>query len=118
MQILPTIQEENDWVMYSSEKLLFNQLSSEQTIYCEVLHTVWYISGESLKEKIEVDHSWEWKGYEYCVAVFLHSFNYQLNPSGVLVFLAVDKRTMLSSILSKKMVTTSFKLFQLCNCIL
>ena len=32
------------------------------TIYCQILHTVWYISGERLKEKIEVDHSWEWKG--------------------------------------------------------
>ena len=31
----------------------------EQTIYCQILHD---ISGERLKEKIEVDHSWEWKG--------------------------------------------------------
>ena len=60
MQVLPTIREENDWVR-GSEKL-FNQLSSEQTIYCQILHTVWYISGERLEEKIEVDHSWEWKG--------------------------------------------------------
>ena len=49
-------------IEWCSEKWLFNQLPSEQTIYCQVLHTVWYISGERLKEKIEVDHSWEWKG--------------------------------------------------------
>ena len=59
MQILPTIQEEN---VGCSEKWLFNQLSFEQTIYCQILHTVWFISGERLKEKIEVDHSWELKG--------------------------------------------------------
>ena len=46
-------------IEWCSEKWLFNQLSSEQTIYCQILHTVWYISGERLKEKIEVDHSWE-----------------------------------------------------------
>ena len=59
MQILPTIQEET--IEWCSEKWLFNQLSSEQTIYCQILHTVWYISGERLKEKIEVDHSWQWR---------------------------------------------------------
>ena len=50
-------------IEWCSEKLLFSQLSSEQTIYCQILHTVWYISGERLKEKIMADHSWEWKGY-------------------------------------------------------
>ena len=50
-------------IEWCSEKWLFNQLSSEQTIYC---HTVWYISGERLKEKIEVDHSWEWKDSLTC----------------------------------------------------
>ena len=49
-------------IKWCSEKWLFNQLSSEQTIYSQILHTVWYISGERLKEKIEVDHSWEWQG--------------------------------------------------------
>ena len=53
MQILPTIQEE--MIEWCSEKWLFNQLSSEQTIYCQILYTVWYLSGERLKEKIEVD---------------------------------------------------------------
>ena len=48
-------------IEWRSEKRLFNQLSSEQTIYCQILHTVWYISGKRLKEKIEVDHSCEWK---------------------------------------------------------
>ena len=38
---------------------MFNQLSFEQTIKCQILHTVSHISGERLKEKIEVDHSWE-----------------------------------------------------------
>ena len=45
-------------IEWCSEKWLFNQLSSEQTIYCQILHAVWYISGERLKEKIEVDHWW------------------------------------------------------------
>ena len=45
-------------IEWRSEKWLFIQLSSEQTIYWEILHTVWYISGERLKEKPEVDHSW------------------------------------------------------------
>ena len=45
-------------IQWCSEKLLFNQLSSEQTIHCQILHTVWYISGERLKQEIEVDHSW------------------------------------------------------------
>ena len=43
------------------EKWLFNQFSSEQTIDCQILHTVLYISGERLEEKIEVDPFWEWK---------------------------------------------------------
>ena len=43
------------------EGTLFSQLSSEQTIYCQILHTVHDItSGERLKEKIKVDHSSEW----------------------------------------------------------
>ena len=51
MHILPSIREENDWVMY-----VVRNNCSEQTIYYQILHTVWYISGERLKEKIEVDH--------------------------------------------------------------
>ena len=39
-------------IEWCSEKLLFNQLSHEQTIYCQIPHTVWYISGERLKEKL------------------------------------------------------------------
>ena len=42
-------------IEWCSEKWLFNQLSFEQTIYCQILHTIWYISGERLKEKIEID---------------------------------------------------------------
>ena len=34
MQILPAIQEENVWVMQREK---FNQLSSEQTIYSQIL---------------------------------------------------------------------------------
>ena len=56
MQILPTIQEENDWVMQ------WEMIVQSTFIYCQILHTVRYISGERLKEKIEVDQSWEWKG--------------------------------------------------------
>ena len=55
IQILLTIQEQMyEWC---SENWQFNQLSSEQAIKCQVLHTVWYISGERLKEKIMADHS-------------------------------------------------------------
>ena len=50
----PSKKEMMEWW---SEKWLFNQLSSEQAIRCQILHTLWYISGERLKEKIEVDHS-------------------------------------------------------------
>ena len=46
-------------IEWCSEKWLFNQLSFEQTIKCQILHTVSHISGERLKEKIDVDHSWE-----------------------------------------------------------
>ena len=49
-------------IEWCTEKWLFNQLSSEQTIYWQILHTVLYISDVRLKDKIEVDHSWEWKG--------------------------------------------------------
>ena len=37
--------------------------SSEQAaLKCQVLHTVWYISGKRLEEKIMAEHSaWEWK---------------------------------------------------------
>ena len=34
----------NKMIEWCSEKWLFNQLSSEPTIYCQILHTVWYIS--------------------------------------------------------------------------
>ena len=37
-------------IEWCHEKWLFSQLSSEQTTYWQVLHTVWYISGERLKE--------------------------------------------------------------------
>ena len=70
MQILPTIEE--DMIEWCSEKWLFNQLSPEHTICCQILHTVWYISGERLKEKIEVDHSWEWKGLIWPLSRWCH----------------------------------------------
>ena len=54
-------------IEWCNEKWLFNQLSSEQTIYCQILHTAWYISGERLKEKIEVDHSWSERSYRFDV---------------------------------------------------
>ena len=60
MQILPTIQEENDgvmsWEMIVQSTFWANYLLPNSP-YC-----MNYISGERLKEKIEVDHSWEWKG--------------------------------------------------------
>ena len=60
IHILLTIWEQMyEWC---SENWQFNQLSSEQAIKCQVLHTVWYISGEKLKEKIMADNSLEWKG--------------------------------------------------------
>ena len=63
-------------IEWCREKWLFNQLSSEQTIYCRILHTVWHISGERPKENIEVDHSWV-KGLNtlYCTKKSTASFN-------------------------------------------
>ena len=59
-QVLLTIQEQMyEWC---NENWRFNQLSTKQAIKCQILHTVWYIFGERLKEKIMADHSWEWKG--------------------------------------------------------
>ena len=41
-------------IEWCSEKWLFNQLSSEQAIYCQILHTVWYIWWETERE------NWSW----------------------------------------------------------
>ena len=56
IQILLTIQEQMyEWC---NENWQFNPLSSEQAIKCQVLHIVWYIFVERLKEKIMADTSW------------------------------------------------------------
>ena len=49
-------------IEWCGEKWLINQLSSEQTIYIAKFSDLYDISLVLLKEKIEVDHSWEWKG--------------------------------------------------------
>ena len=59
MQILPTIQEENDWAMQWE---IIVQSTFVWANYLLPNSPVWYISGERLKEKIDVDHSWQWKG--------------------------------------------------------
>ena len=80
---------------WCSERWLFYQLSSEQAIKYQVLHTVWYISGERLKE-IEVAHSWEWKSYLLHVLIVLRllapsAFTWQEKHGCVCTYLTTDR---------------------------